>query len=310
MMNPEIPNDHDSFWDHADALRDTLIYIFLSLAAGIAIALFFYQSLFALITEPLRESQNSHSLVSQTIRRERLSNTTAQAIHYIAPGSAAVTPSSETKEISPRHFLIPAGGHIDLDRLEPVAQLAVLGPVDGFTTILKVSFWAGIVISSPLWLYFLVRFIRPGLYTEEKKLILPFLTISALFLTIGVLTAYNITIPLANRYLFTLNTTIGVNLWTVSHYLDYTLFLLLANGVAFELGVIMLFLVHIGLFTSAYMIYMRRYMIVAAFVLGAILTPPDIMTQFLVALPLIGLYELTILYAKFRERKAVALSRR
>jgi sec-independent protein translocase protein TatC len=307
-MNPETPEDHDSFWGHTDALRSTLIAVFLSIASGIVIALFFYQSIFAIITAPLRESQTSHSLVSQTIRRERLSNTTSQAIHYIAPGSAAVYPSPDSKEIANRHYLIPPGAHIDLDRIEPVAQLAVLGPIDGFTTILRVSFWAGIVISSPVWLYFLVSFIRPGLYNEERRLILPFLTMSAIFLSIGIMTAYYITIPFANNYLFALNNTIGVNWWTVSHYLDYTLFLILANGVAFELGVVMLFLVHIGLFTSAYMIYMRRYMIVAAFILGAILTPPDIMTQLLVAFPLIGLYELTIFYAKFRERKDQTVS--
>lgn len=302
-MNPE---DHDSFWGHTLEFRQTLIYSLLSIGLGIALCLFFYQSIFTFITKPLQQNQKSQALQSQSLRRERLTNTTSQSIQYFAPSEATATPSAQTTQLAARHFVIPPGGYIDLDRPEPAPKLAVLGPVDGFTTILKVAFWGGIVISSPLWLFFLIRFINPGLYPNEQRLLLPFLIGSALFLATGFLMAYYITIPIANSYLFNLNTTIGVNMWTVSHYLDYTLFLFLANGIAFELGVVMLLLVHIGLFTSAYMIYMRRYMIVAAFVLGAILTPPDIITQLLVALPLIGLYELTILYAKYLERQVAS----
>jgi sec-independent protein translocase protein TatC len=181
-------------------------------------------------------------------------------------------------------------------------QLILLSPLEGFTSTLKVCFWGGFLLSSPAWLYFLIRFIKPGLRVAERSLLVPFILSSLVFMTIGFLTAYWVTIPLANLYLETFNREIGLNLWTLSHYIDYTFFLMLANGVAFELGVVMFFLVHLGIFTPAYMIYMRRPMIVAAFILGALLTPPDVLTQLLMAGLLILLYEAVLLYSKFMER--------
>lgn len=178
--------------------------------------------------------------------------------------------------------------------------LLVLGPLEGISIAFKVCFWLGVVLSSPAWGFTLLRFIVPALRKEERSLLFPFIILSYLFILIGFASAYFMTIPLANTYLQTFNASLGVNLWTLSNYLDYTFFLLLANGIAFEMGLLLLFLVHIRILTAELMIAKRRHMIVLAFILGAFLTPPEILTQLMLALPLIILYELAILYAKYR----------
>ncbi len=178
--------------------------------------------------------------------------------------------------------------------------LVVLGPLDGFLTALKTSFWVGIVSTSPIWILFIMSFIAPALETKERRWITPFVVLSLFFLSMGLAFSYYITIPISNQFLSSFNSEIGVNMWTLSSYLDYTLILLLSNALAFELSVILLFLVHFGKISAETLIGMRRYAIVSIFILAAILTPPDIFTQFMLAIPLMIIYELAILYARFR----------
>jgi sec-independent protein translocase protein TatC len=180
-------------------------------------------------------------------------------------------------------------------------KLLILGPLDGIAISLKVSFWTGAAITSPLWLLALMQFIAPALKTHEKKLIIPFFILSMAFIALGFCFAYYITIPLANTYLGQFNEAIGVNMWSLEHYLNYTLFLLLANGIAFEL-----FVIHLKIVSKQGLIAKRRHAIVAAFILGALLTPPDILTQFMLAIPLILLYEGLICYSKLQKESPIA----
>jgi sec-independent protein translocase protein TatC len=109
-----------------------------------------------------------------------------------------------------------------------------------------------------------------------------------------------VTIPAANSYLLLFNANLGLNLWTLSNYLDYTFLLLIGNGIAFEIGLILLFLVHLGVVSAEFLASKRRHFIVIAFILAALLTPPEVMSQILLAIPLIGLFEASIFYAKLR----------
>jgi sec-independent protein translocase protein TatC len=123
---------------------------------------------------------------------------------------------------------------------------------------------------------------------------------SLVFISLGCLFAYTITLPIANQYLQSFNATIGMNLWSLGNYLDYTLFLLMANGIAFEFGALGIFAVHLQYLSAETLIQNRRFAILGAFILAALLTPPDILTQFMLAIPLISLYEALILYAKMK----------
>jgi sec-independent protein translocase protein TatC len=178
--------------------------------------------------------------------------------------------------------------------------LIVLGPLDGFLTALKTSFWVGLVATSPLWTFSIMRFIAPALQPKERRWMFPFVAFSIVFMSLGFAFSYFITIPLANEFLSSFNEEIGINMWTLSSYLDYTLILLLSNALAFEISVFLLFLVHYGAISATKLSKLRKYAIVAIFILSAILTPPDIFTQLMLAIPLMIIYELAILYAKIR----------
>jgi sec-independent protein translocase protein TatC len=195
---------------------------------------------------------------------------------------------------------IPPGSYIDVDVVAK-PKLVVLSPLEGMIMTFKICVWLGIVIASPLWIYFVLQFVLPALTLEEKRMIVPFLSLSALFILLGFVSAYYVTVPLANAYLFGFNQEFALNLWTLSSYLNYTLFLMIANGAACEIGVILFMLVHYRIINAEAMRAYRKHMIVAAFIIAALLTPPDVLTQFMMAIPLIVFYELAILYAQFRQ---------
>lgn len=292
----------NTLWGHITELRNTLINVILVIALGMGLSLFFYKELFTLLTTPLQKV-HEQGLQEQKIQQKRISNpgledkiyqtsSDLDRITFLSPGA---------KETAPGHYLIPARGFLEMSHsMNHKETLVILGPIDGMLTSLKISFWVGLVGTSPLWMFFLLKFLTPALHQHEKRLLIPFLILSMLFLITGVLFAFFVTIPLANEYLQLFNESIGINLWTLSSYLDYTIGLLLASALAFEIAVILLFLVHFGILNADLMINKRRHAIVAAFVLGAILTPPDVLTQLLLAIPLIGLYEVAIFYAKYR----------
>jgi sec-independent protein translocase protein TatC len=183
------------------------------------------------------------------------------------------------------------------------SPLLVMGPIEGLILVFKCCFWLSLAGTAPIWGWIWLQFILPGVKSHEKTLILPFLFCSLLCLVLGVLMAYYITLPIANQYLTLFNAAIGQNAWTLAHYVNYVLFLCLGHAIASELAFLLLLLVHFRLLSPEWLISKRRYMIVLAFVLGALLTPPDVLTQILMAIPLIGIYEFAILYAKFRSKR-------
>lgn len=182
------------------------------------------------------------------------------------------------------------------------SRLILLGPLDGMAIAFKTSLWVGTAITSPFWMLILFRFISPALKQNEKIVLTLFIFFSLAFFTMGAAFAFYVTIPLSNLLFSSFNSEIGLNMWSLGHYLDYTLFLLLANGLAFEVGVIGLFSVHLGIVEGGTLIKHRRKAILGAFVLGALLTPPDVVTQVILAIPLVVLYEGLIKYSLMKER--------
>jgi sec-independent protein translocase protein TatC len=287
---------HLTFWDHVGELRTVLIRSGITILVGFVISLFFYDKLFTVLTAPLKTS----TFFEQTIQRKRFVNNSTGP-QEIALGDKRLVNFSQGVRISDENSLeLSPGAYVDLDIPTAAKSLVVLSPLEGMLVAFKVSFWMGIVLSSPCWLYFLLDFVLPALSDTEKSLVLPFLFFSYLFVTMGILFAYYITIPFANQYLNAFNSVFAENIWSLSSYISYTLFLMVSSGVAFELGVILFLLVHFRIISAEAMRKKRKYMIVAAFILGALLTPPDVLTQLMMAVPLIIMYELAILYASFR----------
>lgn len=290
-----------SLWEHVSELRQALLRCLIIILCGTALSLFFYQDLFHLLTRPLKQNP---SLQHQELRRERVVNTSNTIQTHSLPDAQQnwVVLSSGARRIDSNTIQLPPGAYVEYDHYISKKQLLVLSPLEGMMISFKTSFWVGFLGTSPLWIFILLKFISPALRMHEKKLLYPFLGLSFLSVVLGITFSFFLTIPMANQYLENFNMQIGENVWTLSNYINYTLFLLLANAAAFEMGLILLFLVHCGLISAEQMIGKRRHMIVVAFILGAILTPPDVLTQFMLAIPLIALYEFAIIYARFREK--------
>lgn len=168
----------------------------------------------------------------------------------------------------------------------------------------KVCLMLSIVLAAPFLLYQIWAFVAPGLYTHEKRLVSPLLISSTLLFYLGIAFAYFVVFPLVFAF-FNNVAPDGVTVSTdISRYLDFILTIFLAFGIAFEVPIATILLVAIGATTPEDLAKKRPYFIVAAFVVGMFLTPPDIISQTLLALPMWVLFEVGIFFSKlFLKRK-------
>ena len=182
-------------------------------------------------------------------------------------------------------------------------KLHVTEVTGSFYAYLKVSFFAGIFGALPVVFYQLWMFISPGLYKQEKKVVIPLVTISSLLFLIGAAFCYFVVLPLALKFLIGFSGDILNPIITVGSYISFTGLLLIAFGFAFELPIVAYFLGRVGLISSSFLAKGRRYAIVAILILGAVITPPDIFTQVLLAIPIYLLYEISIILVKHTGKK-------
>ncbi len=167
-----------------------------------------------------------------------------------------------------------------------------------FFTALKVAFFAGFIASLPVIFWQLWLFLAPGLYEHEKKLVIPFVFFGTLMFLVGASFAYYIVVPLGFDFLIAFGSTVVTVLPSIGKYVDFFTKLLFGFGIAFELPVITFFLAKIGLVDDRMLKDFFRYAIVIIFIVAAILTPPDVLSQLLMAAPLILLYGISIYIAK------------
>mgnify|MGYP000064092505 CR=1 FL=1 len=167
-----------------------------------------------------------------------------------------------------------------------------------FFTALKVSFFSAFLVSLPVIFWQLWLFLSPGLYEHEKKLALPFVFFATLMFVVGSSFAYYVVVPYGFDFLIAFGNTVVSVLPSIGKYVNFFTKLLFGFGVAFELPVITFFLAKIGLVDDKSLKDFFKYAIVLIFVFSALLTPPDIITQFLMAGPLIFLYGVSIYVAK------------
>lgn len=188
--------------------------------------------------------------------------------------------------------------------LAPLAidKVVLISPLEGFSTAAKLSLWMGILFSSPFWLYFLLTFLLPALKPKEKGVLISFLVLSLLFTAAGFLFAYTITLPFVMKFFQQFNAGLGENLWSLGATLDLVLGLILAHGFVFELYVVLLFLIRFHFLPYALLKKIRKGVIVAIFIIAAILTPPDVLSQLLLAFPMLFLFESALFYARFKGR--------
>ena len=178
-----------------------------------------------------------------------------------------------------------------------------------FLTYLKVSFFAAFFITSPFILIQIWKFIAPGLYNHEKKAIMPYLVVTPMLFLLGGMLVYYLIMPLAIKFFLSFetmgsNSSLPIQLEAkVNEYLSLIMRLIFAFGISFQLPILLNLLARIGVVNSQYLKNTRRYVIVIIFTLAAILTPPDPITQVGLAIPLLLLYELSIITVRFNENK-------
>ena len=174
-----------------------------------------------------------------------------------------------------------------------------------FMTHIKVSIWLGLVLAFPYVFYEIWKFVKPGLYEKEQKATRGIVAICSVLFTIGVLFGYYIISPFVVTFLAGYSVTdIVANTFTLSSYIGYLTMVTIPVGIVFELPIVIYFLAKIGLVTSDFLKVYRKHAFVIILILAAIITPPDVITQLLIAAPLYMLYESGIYIAKRVEKKA------
>ncbi len=167
-----------------------------------------------------------------------------------------------------------------------------------FFVALKVSFFAGILIAMPMVLWQIWLFVAPGLYDNEKKMVLPFVIGGSVMFFIGVLFAYYIVTPFGFQFLITFGSFLYTPLINIEDYVGFFTKIMFGFGLAFELPVFAYFLALLGLITDKTLKDFFKYAVIIIFIVAALLTPPDVLTQMLMAGPLILLYGLSILIVR------------
>ena len=195
-----------------------------------------------------------------------------------------------------------------LRHLPAQSTMVAIDVASPFLTPFKLVLLLAFVITIPWTLYQLWSFVAPGLYRHEKRLVMPLLVSSSLLFYLGMVFAYFVVFPLVFGF-FTRVTPDGVTMMTdISRYLDFVIKMFLAFGIAFEVPVFTFVMVRTGITTVQALSNARSYVIVAAFVLGMLLTPPDVISQVLLAVPVWLLFELGLLMSRVVQKKAASAS--
>ncbi len=177
----------------------------------------------------------------------------------------------------------------------PESFLITLDVSGAFIMTVKLALWFGILMSSPFLLLFLGQFIFPGLRVIERKAILYSLGASLGLFLFGVLMGFHATLPLALRFMMNLNEWLNIApQWTVNSYVAFCVHLMIGFGLAFQLPIVILVLGKMGILDSKILREKRRHVLIGLLVVAMVLTPPDIITQMMMAIPLFILYEICI----------------
>lgn len=193
---------------------------------------------------------------------------------------------------------------------ESAHRLIYTGLAEAFLTYIKLSFYSGIFVAFPVLAAQFYLFLAPGLYKKERKVLLPFLVASPLLFFAGAALCYVYVLPLAWQFFLGFEQSpeqfaMPIQLEArVSEYLSLVLQLMFAFGLAFQLPVLLMLLARVGIVTAEKLKRFRKYALIVVVAAAAILTPPDVISQIALAIPLYLLYELSIFGARWMERKA------
>lgn len=251
-----------TFWDHLDELRDSLIKMVVAVIVCAIVTFFFKEELFRIILAPQGNEFVTYRLldnISQTLFPNQWLNMELLHVQLINTGLA-------------QQFLL----HV------------------------KASLWAGVLLTSPYLIYLLFHFISPALYTHERRYAIQLVTAGYLMFMLGVLLSYFLIFPLIFRFLGSYQVSeVVANTVTIESYMDTLMTICLSMGILFEIPIVCWILGRMGFIHAQMMSHYRRHVIVALLIIAAIITPTsDVFTLSIVALPMWLLYEASILIVR------------
>lgn len=188
-------------------------------------------------------------------------------------------------------------------------RLIYTGLTEGFFTYLKVAFFAGIFMTFPVLLMQVWMFVAPGLYKNERHAFLPFLVATPVLFFLGGACVYYVVLPMAWPFFLSFqssggSTALPIQLEArVSEYLDLVMTLIFSFGLCFQLPVVLTLMGRAGLVSASWLAEQRKYALIVTVIMAAFLTPPDVMSQVLLAVPIMGLYEISIFLVRMSEKR-------
>jgi sec-independent protein translocase protein TatC len=187
-------------------------------------------------------------------------------------------------------------------------KLVFLAPAEAFWMHIKIAFVTGLILALPVIFYQLWKFVSPGLHDKERHYVIPFIFIATALFLVGAAFCFLVVLPFAMRFLLTYKVGDFLSpMLSIGRYVDFCLKFILAFGAVFELPIVIVFLTRMGFVTPKTLAKNRKYAILGAFILAALLTPtPDFFNQTLMAVPIIVLYEVGIIVSRIFKRKKVA----
>ncbi len=263
-----------SFLDHLEELRRRIIIALIAIVICTLISLWFKDSAVQIIKRPADVPLNAQ--LANWIDRSVGSDGSFMAFLSIVLKAKAVS----------------------------TVQLNKIGAGEAIMAFLKIAVTFGVLLASPVVLYQAWAFVFPALTQQERKFALPLFLIIVFFFLVGAVFAYLIVLPVVVQFAAGLFANVGVgNLWSIDKYVGFATGMLLAFGVAFELPIVMAFLSRIGVINAQGFRERQRYAIMFIFVAAALLTPADLLSMLLMAIPLILLYQLGIFFAFLAEQE-------
>lgn len=271
-----------AFLDHLEELRWRILRSLAAILVGAIACFAFSDTVMGLLTRPYEEAVLS-------LENQR------------SPGVVAAMQTLIDRWLDREPA--PEDQVADVAEIPPARRLQALRPMTYFFISLQVAFMGGFVLSLPYVFLQFWQFVAPGLLHSERRLAIPIISLSVLCFAIGALIAYELVLPMGLRFFLALEPPDMTSQWAADEYIGFVLRLILGFGIVFEMPVIALFLAKVGVLTADTMRRIRRYAIIVIFVIAAIITPPDPVSQLMMALPLLLLYELSIWICKVAWRK-------
>ena len=303
-----------SFWAHFEDLRKVILRSGIVIGITLLLCLTFADRIVQILEYPLRRInmfEKPRPTVSFQIGSTRLGPYPVSREQFpgLPPGDAP----QAVFQIGAAE--VGSGQVATLKLLPPTAETATIGaikvrlhnfgPAEGFFIAFHVSFYAALILSAPFWMYFLGSFIMPALHPRERQAIFPWVGWSLLLFLAGILSTYFLLLPVALRASVQYSDLLGFDGydWRADDYISFVTHFIFGMGLSFQFPIVVLFLVKIGLVTHKQLAHYRRHVCVLSFILGAVLTTPEVITQVAMAVPLYILYEICIWIAWYWERK-------